>query len=98
MAGGVLAGWRDLFGRQESSHLPGGQKLCVCLNVWPLPSLWTSGASDTGSRAEAKWGWALQPWGTPERGWWQPSAEGAVGSQALGLGSRALLEEAAKGR
>lgn len=50
--GGLLAGWRDLFGRQESSRLPGGQKLCVCRNMWPLPRLWTSGASDTGSGAE----------------------------------------------
>lgn len=58
---GLLAGWRGLFGRQESSHLPGGwgggRKLCVLQHVVVAPALWTSGACDIGSGANAGWGW-----------------------------------------
>ena len=42
----MLAGWQDLFGRQESSHLLGGHKIVCVATCGLCPALWTSGASD----------------------------------------------------
>lgn len=92
-----IAGWL-VAGVQPPSRGAGGagRNYVGVATGGCCPALWTSGASDTGSGAEAQCVWVLPARGTPWRG--QPSAGGAAGSQALGLGSGVLLEEAVKGQ